>query len=177
MRILWEYYEYYENIMRILWEYYEYYENIMRILWEYYGNIMRILWEYYEDIMSIMRILWEYYENIMGILWEYYEKFSLWHRGASEVPMLPHSVSFLTDSFRQKTNTSWQCVLESKTSLVKPIMCLVIKCNTLCPFFLLSLLPTSIFFTPYFFPLFKALPIQKYKELVWNRKELLSCRT
>lgn len=84
---------------------------------------------------------------------------------ASEKSMLPHSVSFPTDSFKQKTNTSRQCVRESKTYLVIPIMCLVIKCITLCPFFILSLLPTSIFLTPYFSsPFFKALPIQKYKE-------------
>jgi len=79
--------------------------------------------------------------------------------------MLSHCISFLADSFIQKTNTSWQCVHESKTSLIKPIMCLVIKCIILCPFFILSLLPTSIFLTTYFSStFFKAFPIQKYKE-------------
>lgn len=84
---------------------------------------------------------------------------------ALEKSILPHSVSFLTDSFKQKTSTSWQCVRESKTSLVKLIMRLAIKRVTLCTFFLLSLLHTSIFLTSYFSsPFFKAFPIQKHKE-------------
>lgn len=84
---------------------------------------------------------------------------------ALEKSILPHSVSFLTDSFKQKTSTSWQCVRESKTSLVKLIMCLAIKCVTLCPFFLLSFFAYFYFsHSIFFFPFFKALPIQKYKE-------------